>query len=346
MTDLPFSPAPPSTHPSLRRTKPGLLPLTALLVAALLGSLLLPAPARAEDSSTTALWTLIKQWLDSAPRVAPAQWSDGSVALSWQSDRLTATWRGTLTAGAAGAVELPVLAGGGAVSEVKIAGTAADWRASGGVVLLRLAADAPRRAEIEVTAQWPLSRRASQAVVVPLPDWSRGTLQQSPDDLEVIGADADGSLPHATRALLVRTQDSLAPRIRSARYTLQLAAGAATVDLRVEVEGRGALGAVALAPAELALVDVAVDGRPVAPLPAQSDGDDEACQGKHCVEVAGKGMQVITARLQVKSEGDLEDLQVELGRVAAPMTAPFAPPLNAALPISSTPSRSHAWLLT
>lgn len=316
MTHLPFSPSPNAPRPPYSLKSPGFLWLIALLCSSLLA-----LPAAAEDSSASALWTLVKQWLESVPRVAPGQWSDGSVALSWESDRLTATWRGALTAGAAGAVEVPVLASGGAVTDVKLAGSAADWRVSGGMVLVRLGADAPRRADIEVVAQWPLSRVASQAVVVPLPDWSRGTLQQSPDELEVIGADAEGGLPHASRALLVRTQDSLAPRIRSARYALLLAAGAATVDLRVEVEGRGAVGAVALAPAELALIDVAVDGRPVAPLSAQAEGGDEACQGKHCVEVSGKGMRVITARLQVKSDGDLEDLQVELGRVAAPMTA-------------------------
>lgn len=292
-----------------------------LWLTAVLCSTLLAVPAVADDTSASALWNLLKQWLESVPRVAPGQWSEGTVTLGWESDRLTATWRGALTAGAAGAVEVPVLASGGAVTDVKLGGSAADWRVSGGMVLVRLGADAARRAEIEVTAQWPLSRVASQAVVVPLPDWSRGTLQQSPDELEVIGGDAEGGLPHATRALLVRTQDSLAPRIRAARYALQLAAGVATVDLRVEVEARGAVGSVALAPAALALLDVAVDGRPVAPLAADSDDDNQGCHEKHCVEIAGKGMRVITARLQVKSEGDLEDLQVELGRVAAPITA-------------------------
>ncbi len=293
----------------------------ALGTLALLWATLLAAPAWGEDNSASALWNLLKQWLESLPRVAPGQWSDGSVALGWESDRLTVTWRGSLTVGASGPVEVPVLASGGAVTEVKLGGSAADWRVSGGMVLVRLGADAARRSEVQVTAQWPLSRVAGQAVVVPLPDWSHGTLQQSPDELEVIGGDAQGSLPHATRALLVRTQDSLAPRIRSARYALQLAAGAATVDLRVEVEARGAVGAVALAPSDLALLDVAVDGRPVAPLAADQEDGDQACASKHCVEISGKGMRVVTARLQVKSDGDLEDLQVELGRVAAPITA-------------------------
>lgn len=293
----------------------------ALWAAVLLCSSVVAMPALGEDSSASLLWNLLKQWMESVPRVATGHWSDGKVELSWESDRLTATWRGALTVGTAGAVEVPVLASGGSVTDVKLAGSAADWRVSGGMVLVRLGPDAARRGDIEVTAQWPLTRIASQAVVVPLPDWSRGQLAQSPDELEVIGADGDGGLPHATRALLVRTQDSLAPRIRSARYGLLLAAGAATVDLRVEVEARGAVGAVALAPSDLALLDVAVDGRPVAPLAADSSDDDAACSSKHCVEITGKGMRVITARLQVKSDGDLEDLQVELGRVAAPMTA-------------------------
>ena len=289
-------------------------------IAGILASLLVAVPAQSEEGSATLLWNMLKQWMESVPRVATGQWSDGTVELSWESDRLSATWRGALSVGTGGAVEVPVLASGGSVTEVKLGGSAADWRVSGGVVLVRLGPDAARRADIEVTAQWPLTRTASQAAVVPLPDWARGRLSQSPDDLEVIGAESDGALPHATRALLVRTQDSLAPRIRSARYSLQLAAGVATVDLRVEVEARGAVSQIALAPSELALLDVAVDGRPVAPLAADNGDEDTTCDNKHCVEISGKGMRVITARLQVKTEGELEDLQVEMGRVAAPMT--------------------------
>lgn len=326
---------------------PWFLARIALLCAAL--TLTAAIPAWADDGSPAAVWNLLKQWLDAAPRVTSALWTPGTVALSWESDRLTATWHGTVSVGAAGTVDVPLLASGGAVTEVKVGGSAADWRVSGGMVMLRLAADASRRADVEIVAQWRLAKTAGEAVVVPLPDWPHGTLQGSPAELEVFGADADSGLPHAVRALLVRTQGSLAPRIRAARYRLLLTPGAATVDVRVEVEARGAAGAVAIAPSELALLDVAVDGKPVAP----TDGEDDS--EHHRVEVSGKGMRVITARLQVHGEGDLADLQVELGRVASPITevevrvagkrsVRFEPEVPVQTTVSGGQTVARAWL--
>ncbi len=278
-------------------------------------ALALPAAAEPAEALPTALWQLLKQAFGEPVRTVEPVWQPGSVSLSHSDRTLSVSWSGNLQVGAAGAVEVPLVAAGGAVTSVTWGGKAAEWSVRGGMVVLRLSADDSRRDSVQIQAQWPLDPRTGGAVVVPLPPWPRGQVSNDAGELEVLGAD-DDTAAAGTRALLVRSQQSQAPRVRKATYKVAVGAGAAVVELRVDIEARGQRGTVKLAPRSLALMDLSVDGKPVAPA-ANDDGEDGE---DHLVEISGKGMRIVVARLQVKVEGDGEDQELDIGRVPSPIT--------------------------
>ncbi len=272
-----------------------------------------PAAAEPADGVPAGLWQFFKQLMAESPRLVEPIWGPGKVALGHADRELHATYSGKISVGVAGTVDVPLMGAAGAVRSVRFGGSDADWMVRGGMVVLRLADGTSRSGEVTIEARWPLDKAAGQAIVVPVPDWPSASMINDDSELEVVGADTDGQMRSATRGLFVRSTASSAPRIRAARYKVVLASGSATIELRVEVEARGVAAPIKLAPADIALLDVAVDGKPVAPV----DGEDD---GGHQVEISGRGMRVITARLQVKTEGGNEDQQLELGRVAAPIT--------------------------
>ncbi len=272
-----------------------------------------PAPAHAGESSDNSIpswWTWLQAHAEPTRLVEPI-WGTGSIELSHSSGRLQATYAANISVGVKGEVEIALLGAGGAVREVKYAGADADWLVRGGVVIVRLGAEAARNGAIHISAQWPLDPATGQAIAVPVPAWPHGKVNISGSEFEVFGQDTDNNIGGNVRALLVRGSASSAPRIRAARYKVTLRPGVADIELRVEVEARGAEANITLAPKELALVDVLVDGKPVAAV-----ADEE----NHAVALTGRGLRVITARLQVPTDGDDTDQGIEIGRVASPIT--------------------------
>ncbi len=270
---------------------------------------LMPGAALAADGDSGLLAAL--RYVESARSaiVAPS-WEPGSVAISGDSGRLRTTISASIRVGRPGAVDVPLLAASG-VEGVTYQGSAADWRVEGGVVLLHLEAGDGRAGSVTITMTTRFDPAQGETAVIPLPPWPSATLAEAPSAVDVFGTGEGGRIDGSVRALTVRAESETLPLIRAARYKLSLRPGAAEIELRVEVLARGARGSVAIAPRDVALIDVQVDGKPVAPI-----GDDE----DHQVEVTGRGLRVITARLQVPTDGDSEDQRVEIGRVDAPIT--------------------------
>lgn len=271
--------------------------------------LLVPGLALADGGESGLLAAL--RYVESARSaiVAPS-WEPGSVAISGDNNRLRTTLSASIRVGRPGAVDVPLLAASG-VDGVTYQGSSADWRVEGGVVLMHLEPGDGRAGTVTITVTTRFDPASGETAVIPLPPWPSATLTDSPSSADVFGAAEGGRIDGSVRALTVRAESDTTPLIRAARYRLSLRPGAAEVELRVEVLARGSRGAVAIAPHDVALVDVQLDGKPVAP--TSSDGIHE-------VEVSGRGLRVITARLQVATDGDAEDQRVEIGRVAAPIT--------------------------
>lgn len=281
------------------------------LCASALALVALPAHAgESGDNSIPSWWTWLQAHAEPTRLVEPI-WGLGTVELAHSSGRLVVTYAANVAVGVKGEVEIALLAAGGTVREVKFAGADADWLVRGGVVIVRLRAEAARSGPIHISAEWPLDPTTGQSVAVPMPAWPHGKVNISGSEFEVFGQDADNNIAGNVRALLVRGSATSAPRIRAARYKVTLRPGVADIELRVEVEARGAEANITLAPKELALVDVLVDGKPVA---AVADDDN------HAVALTGRGLRVITARLQVPTDGDDTDQGIEIGRVASPIT--------------------------
>ena len=287
-----------------------LRPVLALLVALTL-VVLTHAPAVAHaDEGESGLLAVLRHVESARSAIVAPTWGPGSVELSSQNGRLHATLSGTIRVGRPGAADVPLLAATG-IESVSYQGSAADWRVEGGVLLLHLQASDGRAGAISITLTTPFDPSADQTAAVPMPAWPYAALGDLPGEVDVVGVGESGRIDGSVRALMVRAEASTAPRIRAARYKLSLRPGAAEIELRIEVIARGGRGPIAIAPHEVALIDVQVDGKPVA---LGGDGDD------HEVEISGRGLRVITARLQVATDGDAEDQRIDIGRVASPIT--------------------------